>query len=88
MSGAHHPGSPRCRELFARLSEYLDGELDEAFCSEVEAHLEDCPSCRDFLESLRRTVGLLGRLPAEPVPEEVRREVRASVEKLRRQRGG
>ena len=87
MSHAHQPGSPRCRELFARLSEYLDGELDEALCSETETHLEDCPPCRDFLESLRRTVALLDRLPAERMPEEIRREVRESLEKLRRQRG-
>ena len=87
MSHPHRPGSSRCRELFARLSEYLDGELDEALCSETETHLEDCPPCRDFLESLRRTVALLDRLPAERMPEEIRREVRESLEKLRRQRG-
>jgi anti-sigma factor (TIGR02949 family) len=86
MSHTLRPGSPRCRDLFARLSEYLDGELDEALCSEAETHLEDCPPCRDFLESLRRTVGLLDRLPAERVPEEIRREVRESLERLRRHR--
>jgi anti-sigma factor (TIGR02949 family) len=88
MTYAHQPGSPRCRELFARLSEYLDGELEEALCTEAEVHLEDCPPCRDFLESLRRTVALLGRLPAEPVPEEIRRAVRESAERLRKERGG
>ena len=87
MTHTHLPGSLRCRELFARLSEYLDGDLDEALCSETETHLEDCPPCRDFLESLRRTVALLDRLPAEPVPEDVRREVRESLERLRRERG-
>ena len=88
MSHTHRPGSPRCRELFARLSEYLDGEMDEALCSETETHLEDCPPCRDFLESLRRTVALLDRLPAEKVPEEIRREVRVSLERLQRERRG
>jgi anti-sigma factor (TIGR02949 family) len=88
MTHSHRPGSPHCRELFARLSEYLDGELDEALCAEAEVHLEDCPPCREFLESLRRTVALLGRLPAEPVPEEVRRTVRESAARLLRERGG
>jgi len=88
MTHSHRPGSPRCRELFARLSEYLDGELDEAHCAEAEVHLEDCPPCRDFLESLRRTVALLGRLPAGPVPEDVRRAVRESAERFRRECGG
>ena len=88
MTHSHAPGSPCCRELFARLSEYLDGELNEALCAEAEVHLEDCPPCRDFLESLRRTVALLGRLPAEPVPQEIRRAVRESAARLRRERGG
>jgi anti-sigma factor RsiW len=88
VAHSHRPGSPLCRELFERLSEYLDGELDPALCSEAESHLGDCPPCREFLESLRRTVGILSRLPGEPVPEEIRREVRESVERLRRQRGG
>ncbi len=88
MRHDHGPSSPRCRELFARLSEYLDGEMEEALCAETETHLEDCPPCRDFLESLRRTVALLDRLPAEKVPEEIRREVRDSLERLRRERRG
>lgn len=88
MSHHHAPGSPRCRDLFARLSEYLDGEMGESLCAETEAHLEDCPPCRDFLESLRRTVALLDRLPAEEVPEEIRREVRDSLDRLRRERRG
>jgi anti-sigma factor RsiW len=82
----HGPGSPRCRELFEKLSEYLDGELDSAWCTEAEAHLADCPPCREFLESLRRTVGILNRLPGEAVPDDIRRGIRESVEKFRRER--
>jgi anti-sigma factor RsiW len=85
VSGHHLPGSPRCRELFEKLSEYLDGELDPSLCAEAEAHLEDCPPCKEFLESLRRTVGILGRLPEEKLPEEIRREMREWAEKLRRE---
>jgi anti-sigma factor (TIGR02949 family) len=86
MSG-HGPGSPECRELFARLSEYLDGELSEATCAGVEDHLGDCPPCQVFLESLRRTVRLIETTKTVPMPEEVRRSVRNALRNLREDRG-
>lgn len=88
MIRRHDPTSPGCRDLFARLSEYLDGEMDPAACEEAEAHLGDCPPCHRFLESLRRTVTLLNREPDERVPEEIRREVREAIDRLRRERRG
>jgi RNA polymerase sigma-70 factor (ECF subfamily) len=71
--GPHRTGAPRCRDLFERLSEYLDGELDQAICSEMGTHLEDCPPCQAFLESLKRTIALVRRTPGAELPPEVRR---------------
>ncbi|HHN74510.1 MAG TPA: anti-sigma factor [Acidobacteria bacterium] len=82
MGCDHQHGDLSCREIFALLSEYLDEELDASICSQLEEHLEDCPPCVDFLDSLRRTIGLLqaeGR-PLE-APPDLRREV---IDALRR----
>ena len=38
----------------ARLSEYLDGELDGAERQALDAHLEQCAGCRDTLAELKR----------------------------------
>ncbi|MCI0407010.1 MAG: zf-HC2 domain-containing protein [Acidobacteria bacterium] len=84
MTAQHGPASRECRELFARLSEYLDGELDPAVCEETDKHLEDCSRCQKFLESLRRTVVLVNRLPGEPLPEETRRQIRESFRRLKK----
>ena len=51
------PGE-RCKEIFALLSEYLDMELTPDSCLELESHLEGCPPCIDFLESLRKSINL------------------------------
>ncbi|HEU4401639.1 MAG TPA: zf-HC2 domain-containing protein [Candidatus Polarisedimenticolia bacterium] len=83
MTGRHAAGDPRCRDLFARLSDYLDGDLDSGVCAEIDGHLEDCPPCQAFLESLRRTVALLDRLPGERLPDDIRHEVRAALQRLR-----
>lgn len=83
MSAAHAPGSRGCREVFARLSEYLDGEIDPAVCAGFEAHMDDCPPCQAFLESLRRTVDLTRSLPDRELPEELRRELIAAYREAR-----
>lgn len=49
-----------------RLSEYLDGELDEAERSALEAHLEECGECRETLQELRAVVALAQSLEDRP----------------------
>lgn len=54
---AHREGKPRrCRELFAALSDYMDGALDDSMCDQLENHLHGCVPCESFLSSLERTV--------------------------------
>ena len=83
MSVPHRPGSPDCREIFARLSEYLDGELEADLCSRLEEHMGGCPPCEAFLESLRRTVELARDLPAPTLPDDLKEELLQACRKLR-----
>ena len=46
-----------------RLSEYVDGELDNAARAELELHLQTCAACRAVLEELRQVVGTARSLP-------------------------
>ena len=72
MTSPHEHGSASCREMLERLSEYLDGELGEPGCAEIEGHLHDCEPCVRFLQSLRATVAHVGSLKRAALPEEVR----------------
>ena len=74
----------RCREIFARLSEYLDRDLDPALCEHIEEHLDGCPPCLAFLASLRATVALLGETEPIELPEAVRIEILDRFARLRR----
>jgi len=42
-----------CPDWVERVSAYADGELDEAEEREVDAHLQACPTCRQWLEQVR-----------------------------------
>lgn len=51
-----------CREVVELLSDYLDGALDPATRSHVEAHVADCDGCSMMLDQLRETVRRTGEL--------------------------
>ena len=46
---------PRCKKIFAALSNYLDGELKLKDCRELERHLRGCRPCLRYLDTLRLT---------------------------------
>ncbi|HEV2521930.1 MAG TPA: sigma-70 family RNA polymerase sigma factor [Candidatus Acidoferrales bacterium] len=50
------PRERRCKELFAELSNYLDEELDESLCAELEKHMTGCEPCQGFLASLEKSI--------------------------------
>lgn len=55
-TSAEVPRAQRCRRLFAALSDYMDGIIDDAVCEEMDLHLHDCQPCQAFLSSLKTTV--------------------------------
>ena len=69
---------PRCKAMFAELSNYLDEQLDDSLCEELEKHLDGCGPCKAFLASLEATIEDCRRLPNQ-APD------RATASKLRRE---
>ena len=45
-----------CRNLFANLSEYLDGRVEPRTCEQMREHIEGCPACVAFLRDLRSAI--------------------------------
>jgi RNA polymerase sigma-70 factor (ECF subfamily) len=45
-----------CRELFAGISEYMDGRVEPRTCKEMREHIATCPSCVAFLRDLRHAI--------------------------------
>jgi RNA polymerase sigma-70 factor (ECF subfamily) len=59
------PRPARCKAMFAELSNYLDEQLDDSLCEELEKHLDSCGPCKAFLASLEVTIEECRRSPAE-----------------------
>jgi len=54
-----------CKALFAQLSNYLDEQMDDSMCEELEEHLDGCEPCKAFLASLESTVERLRTAPSD-----------------------
>lgn len=53
----------RCSEVLARLSDYIDGELDAADVKDIEEHLLGCPNCERFGKNFGSMVVALRSAP-------------------------
>jgi len=51
-----------CAELVELVNDYLDGALPPTDRFRFDEHLEECDGCRNYLEQMRMTIGLTGRL--------------------------
>jgi len=58
------PRPAGCKAMFAELSNYLDEELDDSVCEELEKHLDDCQPCKAFVKTLQATIEALRQMPA------------------------
>lgn len=60
-----------CGDIEARLTAYLDGELDATTSSALRGHLRTCPACNQLAEDHARVAGALAALhdrPLDPPP--------------------
>jgi len=61
-----------CREVVELVTVYLEGALSEDQRAAIEAHLAECGGCSAYLEQIRMTIELTGRLTQEDLPTEFR----------------
>ena len=65
----------KCRQVVELMTEYLEGTLSAADRARFEEHIAGCDGCRAYLDQMRRTRQVLGRLADEPVPTLVKAEL-------------
>jgi len=65
-----------CQALLDSLSDFVDGDLHEKLCAEIERHLGTCENCRIVVDTLRKTINLYQITSTPPtIPKDVRKRL-------------
>ena len=64
-----------CGEVRAASSDFLDDELSSGESSRIRSHLERCPACTAFIETLRATIDMLRSTAGPGAPAGFRERV-------------
>jgi anti-sigma factor RsiW len=60
-----------CIEVVEVVTDYLEGTMPARMRRLLEQHLTGCDGCTAYLEEMRETISLAGRLKPEDVPPEL-----------------
>jgi anti-sigma factor RsiW len=64
-----------CRQVVELMTDYIEGTLPSPDRARFEEHIAGCDGCRAYLEQMRATRMIVGRLADVPIPEPVEREL-------------
>jgi anti-sigma factor RsiW len=67
-----------CLQLVELVTDYLEGALSRSDRARFERHIAGCPNCTAYLDQMRRTIAVLGRLEEESLPPAARDELLAA----------
>ena len=62
----------RCVEVVELVTSYLEGGLSEADRARVDAHLTACDGCTNYLDQMRVTIAVVGRVREEDLSDEAK----------------
>lgn len=60
-----------CQQMTELITDYLEKRLPWTDRARFQMHIGMCQDCRRYLRQMKLSVAVLGRLPPEPVPDEV-----------------
>ena len=64
-----------CRELVELVTDYFEGALSEEERLRFDEHIGTCQGCRIYLEQMRQTIAVVGRLSEESLAPDAEREL-------------
>jgi len=68
-----------CKEAYRHICENLDQDINSPQCRQIKRHLEGCPNCRAYLETLRKTITLYRVAPAPELSSSVKKKLLKSI---------
>jgi hypothetical protein len=68
-----------CLEATKHICGELDEHIDSPKCRAIRKHLESCPNCTTYLDTLKKTVLIYRNLPSPHAPARTRKSLFAAL---------
>ena len=78
----HGHSNEECADYLERIVYFLDNELDEADCSAVRMHLDECGPCLEKYDLQRTVKAVVARSCSESAPAHLRDRVRVQIREV------
>jgi mycothiol system anti-sigma-R factor len=78
----HGHSNDECSDYLERIVFFLDNELDEADCSAVRVHLDECGPCLEKYDLQRTVKQIVARSCSESAPDALRERVRIKIREV------
>ena len=79
---SHEYESGECDDFLERIIYFLDNELDEADCSAVRMHLDECGPCLHKYDLERTVKAVVARSCSEAAPDALRERVLVRIREV------
>jgi len=71
----------KCDQYIQNISDYIDGELAESVCEDIEDHLKGCKNCRIMVDTMKQTVVLCREGKQEQLPKHIEDKLNSALKK-------
>ncbi|HMU35595.1 MAG TPA: mycothiol system anti-sigma-R factor [Marmoricola sp.] len=71
-----------CSEALSRMMWFIDNELDQADCAQIQSHLDECAPCLDKYNLERTVKALVSRSCSESAPAALRARIQMSIQSV------
>ena len=76
-----------CSEVIHQMLVFIDNELDQASCGDIQQHLDECGPCLEEYNLERTVKALVARSCCEEAPQQLRERVLFSIHEVQVQLG-
>jgi predicted anti-sigma-YlaC factor YlaD len=70
----------KCKGVYHYICENLDADVNSPKCREIKRHLDSCPDCSAYLDSLKKTILLYKRQSGPSVPMQTHRHLHKAIQ--------
>jgi anti-sigma factor RsiW len=64
-----------CKEVVELVNDYIGGAMSASDRERFDQHLAECDGCTTYVQQMKTTIALTGRLGEDAVPDDVKRDL-------------